>query len=115
MVIAVAIAAVAGFSIYLKRRNKSLDTTNQKQFDAAPPYRSLFAPDVAEVRASEREAQMRAEAERRDAESVIAFGKAEAVREFEKIWRDAPNRQNIVEFLRLAVENGNAKISKSAS
>lgn len=85
MVIAVGISAVALFSIYLKRRTKSLDTTNRKQFDDVPPYRSLFEPDDAEIRASEREAQMKVEVERQEAERVIAFEKAEAVREFERV------------------------------
>lgn len=111
MVIAVGIAAVAGFSIYLKRRNKSLDTAaNRKQFDEPPPYRSLFEPDDAEIRALEREAQMRVEAERKEAESVIAVEKAAAVREFEKVWRERPTRQNTVELLRLAAMSEDAEI-----
>jgi len=39
IVIAVGVAAVVGFSIYLKRRNKSLDAINQKQFNEPPPNR----------------------------------------------------------------------------
>lgn len=113
MVIAVGISAVAGFSIYLKiRRRKSLAAVaaNQKQFDNAPPYRSLFEPDDAEIRALEREAQVKSEVERREAANIIAFEKAEAVSEFEKVWRECPTKQNTVELLRLAAASESANI-----
>ena len=111
MVIVVGIAAVAGFSIYLKRRDKSLDTNNQKQFDEPPQgYRSLFAPTDEEIRASGRETQMKIEAERKETESVIAFDKVKAVREFEKVWRNEPTTQNTIEFLRLASQSESAEI-----
>jgi hypothetical protein len=110
IVIALGAAAVVGFSIYLKRKDKSLDTTNQKQFDEPPPYKSLFAPDDAEIRALEREARMKVEAERKEAEEKAAFEKSEKVREFEQVWRGEPTRQNTIELLRVAAESGTAEI-----
>ncbi len=109
MVIVVGIAAVAGFSFYLKRKSKSLETSNQKQFDE-PPYRPLFAPTDEEIRALEREAQMKVESERKEAKGEIAFEKAKAVREFENVWRNEPTKQNTIELLRIAAESGDAEI-----
>ena len=111
MVIVVGISAVAGFSIYLKRRrSKSLDATNQKQFDEPPPYRPLFAPTDEDIRALEREEEVKKEAQRKEAEHKITFEKAAAVREFEKIWRGEPTKQNTVELLRLAAMSESAEI-----
>jgi len=110
MVIVVGIAAVAGFSIYLKRRRKSLDAANQKQFDDAPPYRPLFAPTDEEIHALEREKEIKKAAERKEADRKITFEKAEAVREFEKIWRGELTKQNTVELLRLAAMSESAEI-----
>lgn len=111
MVIAVGITAVVGLSIYLKRKNKSLDTNNRRQFDEPPQgFRSLFAPDEAELRAEENAAQMRVEAERKEAERQSAFERAEKAREYEKIWRAEPTRRNAVELLRLAAESESAEI-----
>lgn len=110
-VIVVSVTAVVGFSIYLKRKTKPLESNNQRQFvDAVPPYRSLFAPDDEEVRAQEREAQMKFEAELKQAEQKIVFERAERVREYKKIWRDAPTKQNTIELLRLAAESENAEV-----
>ena len=111
MIIAVSITAVVGFSVYLNRKTKSLESKNQKQFAAdAPPYRSLFEPDDEEIRASEREARMKVEAERKEIEQNILFEKAEKTREFEKIWRDEPTKQNTIELLRLAAQSESAEI-----
>lgn len=110
MMIAVGVSAVVGFSIYLKRRNKTLESDNRKQFADTPPYRSLFEPDDEEARALEREAQVQAEAEREEAERRISFEKSEKAREFEKIWRIDPTRQNTIEILRLAAESRSAEI-----
>lgn len=110
MVIAVGVTAVVGFSLYLKRKNKSLDTNNPRQFGEPPPYRSLFAPDEADVRASEREAQMKVEAEQKEAENAAAFEKSEKSRAFEKIWRENPTKQNTVELLRLAALSESAEV-----
>jgi len=110
VVIVVGVTAVVGFSIYLKRRHKSLETTNQKQFEEPPQYRSLFVPTDEEIRAFEREEQMKLEAEQREAESKVMFEKAEKVREFEKIWLGEPNKQNTIELLRFAAESESAEI-----
>ena len=110
MVIVVGISAVVAFSIYLKRRNKSLDTANLKQFNEPPPYRPLFAPTDEEIRALEREEQKKLEAEQKEAEREISFEKAENVREFEKIWRGEPTKQNTIELLRLATASESAEV-----
>lgn len=110
MVIVVGIAAVAGFSVYLKRRNKSLESKNQKQFVDAPPYRSLFEPSNEEISALEREEQTKIEAQRKEDERKITFEKTRKVREFEKIWRDEPTKQNTIELFRLASQSESAEI-----
>lgn len=109
MVIVVSVAAVAGFSFYLKRRTKAIETINPKQF-IEPPYRSLFEPDAAELRAEEREAQMRVEAERKEIERKAAAEKIQKAADFEKIWRVEPHRQNTIELLRLAAMSSSAEI-----
>jgi len=63
-VIAAGLFSVLGFAFFLKRRNKSLETTDQKQFGEPPPYRPLFAPTDEEVCLLEREEQSKREAER---------------------------------------------------
>lgn len=110
IVIVVGISAVVAFSIYFKSRNKSLDSTNQKQFDEPPPYRPLFVPTDEEIRVLEHEEEVKKETQRTKAERNFTFEKAEAVREFEKIWRGKPTKQNTIELLRLAAESGNAEI-----
>jgi hypothetical protein len=110
MLIVVGVSAVVAFSFYLKRRTKSLESNNQTQLKEVPPYRSLFEPDDEEVRASEREAQMKFEAESEEAEQKILFERATRGREFEKTWRMRPTKQNTVELLRLAAESESADL-----
>jgi hypothetical protein len=111
MLIAVGASAVIGFSIHTKRKNESLAAKNQRQFaDDVRPYRSLFEPDEAELRASEREAQLKVEAERKQAEQNILFERTKEAREFETIWRAKPTRKNTIELLRLASETESAEI-----
>jgi len=110
VLIVVSVAAVAGFSIYLKSRKNSLNPTNQKQFADAPPPRSLFAPTDEEIRVLEGEEQARLDARQKEAERRIVFERAEKVREFEKIWRAEPTKQNTVELFRLASESESAEI-----
>lgn len=107
-----AVAAVAGFSIYLTRRRRlpSLETINQKQFEDAPPYRSLFEPSGRELRAFEREEQIKRDARKKEAERKTLFEKSEKVREFEKIWRAEPTRQNTLELFRLAAASQSAEV-----
>lgn len=110
MVIVVSVSTVAGFSIYLKRKNKSLESNNQKQFDDAPPVRSLFEPSDEELRAEKRQAQIKFEAERKETEQKILLEKAKEWREFEQIWRREPTRQNTVGLLRLAAQSDSAEV-----
>lgn len=105
-----AVAAIAGFSIYLKSRRQSLETINQKQFEDAPPYRSFFEPSGIELRAFEREEQIKRDARKKEAERKTLFEKSERVREFEKIWRGEPSKQNTVELFRLAASSESAEI-----
>ena len=109
-VITVGLLSVIGFAAYLKRRNKSLETINQKQFDDVPPYRSLFAPTDEELRVLERKEQTKLEAEQKEAERKVLFEKSGRVHEFEKIWRSEPNKQNTIEFLRLAAASESAEV-----
>ena len=109
MVIAVGASAVIGFSVYTKRKTKSLESNNQRQF-AEVPYRSLFEPDEAELRAQEREAQMRIEAERDESARKVSLERIGRAREYETVWRSKPTRKNTIEFLRLAAETESAEI-----
>ncbi len=109
-VITIGLFSVLGFAFYLKRRNKSLETKNQKQFDDVPPYRPLFAPTDEEISALEREEQAKLEAEQKEAEDKVLSEKSEKVREFEKVWRNEPNKQNTIELLRLAAESESAAV-----
>jgi len=108
-VITVGLLSVLGFAFYLKRRNKSLETTNQKQFDEPPQYRSLFEPTDEEIRALEREKQINLDAERKEIEDKVLFEKAEKAREFEKIWRAEPTKQNTIELLRFSAMSESAE------
>lgn len=110
MVIIAGVSAVAGFSIYLKRKNKFLESNNQKQFDDAPPVRSLFEPSDEEMRAEKREVRIKFEVERKEIEQKILLEKAKRARDFEQIWRSEPTRQNTIEFLRLAAESESAEV-----
>lgn len=115
MAVAVAGFAVIGFSVYLKRRAKSLESVNQKQFGEPPVFRSLFEPTSEEILALEREEKAAAEANRLEAERRGLAEKAEQAREFRKVWLNSPNRENTVELLRLAAHSENAKIFSEIS
>jgi hypothetical protein len=108
-VITIGLFSVIGFAAYLKRRNKSIETTIQKQLDDAPPYRSLFAPTDEDLLVLEREEQTKLEAEQKENEREVLSKKSEKVREFEKIWRGEPTKQNTVELLRLASQSESAE------
>lgn len=114
-VITIGLFSVIGFAAYLKRRNKSLETTNQKQLDDAPPYRSLFAPTDEELHTLERERQTNLQAEQKEGESKVLSEKAEKTREFEKIWRGESTKQNTVELLRLAAQSESAETFSQAA
>lgn len=113
-IVAVGIFSVLGFSFYLKRRRKSLETNNQKQF-IAPPYRSLFEPDDEEFRALEREERAKAEAEKRQSAQKVLRKKAENAREFQEIFLNEPNRRNTIELFLLAAKSESAKVFSVAA
>jgi hypothetical protein len=109
-IITVGLLSVLGFSFYFKRRNKSLQTNDQKQFNDALPYRSLFAPTDEEIRALENREREEIEAKQEEARREKSFQKSEKVREFEKTWRIDPTRRNTIELLRLAATSESAEI-----
>jgi hypothetical protein len=109
-IITVGLLSVLGFSFYFKRRNKSLQTNDQRQFAEPPPYRSLFAPTDEEIRALESREREEIEAKQQEAKRKNSFEKSEKVREFEKKWRGEPTRQNTIELLRLAAASESAEI-----
>ncbi len=110
MVIAVGLSAVIGFSVYLKRRAKSLKSENQKQFREPPVFRSLFEPTSEEILALEREEKAEAEANRHEEARRVLAEKAEKVQEFQKIWQNLPERKNTAELLRMAAESESGKV-----
>lgn len=109
-IIVVGALSVLGFAFYLKRRKESLDTTNPKQFDEPPQYRSLFAPTDEETRALEREKAAEQTAKAAEEARLLKAEKIEAVRDFQKIWANEPNKQNTLELFRLAAAGENAEI-----
>ncbi len=111
MVIIVGSAAVAGFSFYLKRRTKRLQTENPRQFiDEPPPYRPLFAPTDDEIRALEKAESAEAAAKAADEARLLTAKKLQAVRDFQEIWANESNKLNTVGLLRLAAVTENAGI-----
>lgn len=113
-VITVALVSVIGFAFYLKRRSRSLNSKDQKQFSDTPP-RSLFEPTGDEPDASKRAEQTKFEAAQKDSERKILLEKSERVREFEKIWRGEPSKQNTIELFRLAAASESAEIFSQAA
>ncbi len=110
-IIIVGAAAVFGFSFYLKRRAKSLESNNQKQIVGdAPQYRSLFEPDEEEIRFLEREEAAKTEAEKLETARRDLLEKAERVKEFQTIFLENPTRKNIIELLLSAAGSESAKI-----
>ncbi len=93
MVIAVGVSAVVGFSVYLKRRTKSLKSGNQTQFAELPPNRSLFAPTDEEVRTFEREEDAEIQAKEREEARRLASEKIKKVHDCEKDWRVSPDKR----------------------
>ncbi len=105
MLMVVSAAAIGGFSVYLKRRAKSLESDNQKQFAAALPYRSLFEPTGEEIRAFEREEIAANQGKTSENARLLTAKKLEKVEECRKIWRVSPDKRTTVKLLRLASES----------
>lgn len=115
MVIAIGVFAVIGFSVYLKRRAKSLKSENQKQFREPPVFRSLFELTNEEILAFEREEKVEAEVNRREEVRRVLAEKAEKARGFQKVWQNLPDRKNTAEMLRLAAESESGKVFSEAA
>ena len=109
MVITVGLSAVIGFSFYLKRRTKLLNSQNYKQIDELPPYRSLFEPSEEELRGLEREEKLKLEAKKTEEARQVLAEKIERVRKFREIWLNEPDTRNTVELFRLASESDSAE------
>ena len=110
MVIAVGASVVLGFSFYLNRRTKRLNSENNKQFvNELPPYRSLFEPTAEELRALKDEESLQIEAKREDESRQLLEEKAQTLNKFQKIWHDKPNKENAIELFRLAAESESAE------
>ncbi len=110
MIIVVGSAAVFAFSVILKRRQKRLGVDQQTQFDAPPPYRSLFEPTDEELRETEIQNRQAELQNRIAAEQAEKTSRINAVGDHEKIWAAQTNRQNTVELLRLAADSESAVI-----
>lgn len=110
MVVAIGASAVLGFSFYLRRQSKRLQTKNQPLFQEPPRYRPLFAPTDEEIRALEREEKSRQAAKIEDEIRQAKEEKIKLARDFQKIWQNRPNTGNTIEFLRFAAESENAEI-----
>lgn len=102
------ISAVITISLLSKSR-KTLNSSEIKEIQEPPPYRSLFEPDEAEIHAFEREERARLKALEEQKREDLLVRKKERVYEFQKIWSEASNVKNTLELLTLASssENGN--------
>ncbi|HVE55685.1 MAG TPA: hypothetical protein VNB22_02590 [Pyrinomonadaceae bacterium] len=107
--ILVALSAVALLAISAKRRKfLPLEQNPPKNFEAEN-FRPLFQPTHEELRAFEREENARIKAKEAEKVRRILVEKTEKAFEFEKIWRDLPDRKKTIELLFLASESENAK------
>ncbi len=111
MVIIVGVTTIAGFSFYLKRRPRQLQSPQiNRQFDEPPQYRSLFEPTDAEIRAFEREEQERLKVAESEKARQTTIEKKETVLAFQNEWTLSPDKRKTVELLRLATLCENAEI-----
>ncbi|HQU83814.1 MAG TPA: hypothetical protein PKY59_11840 [Pyrinomonadaceae bacterium] len=102
------LSAVITISLLSKSR-KTLRSSEIKEIQEPPPYRSLFEPDEEEIRALEREERTRLKALEEQKREDLLVWKKERVYEFQKIWGETSNVKNTLELLMLASssENGN--------
>lgn len=114
MTIFVGVTAIATYLTTVNRNQLDSPQINQ-QFDKPPPYRSLFEPTDAELRALEREEQQR----RKDLEiekvRQTAIAKEEKVFAFQNEWTLAPDKRKTIELLRLATQCESAQIFSQIS
>ena len=108
MTITVGLSAVVGFSFLHKRRAKSLQTNNQNLIEP-PLYKSLFAPNEAEIRLFEQADKLKAETEKAESANKDLLAKAELLSELNKVWLENPNKKNTIELLFLAAQSESAK------
>lgn len=100
-------SAGLGFSIIHTRRTKFLQTKNPNQIE--PTYKSLFAPNDAEMRAFEQVEKLKAEAEKAESANRVLYEKAEKLSGIKKVWLENPNKKNTIELLFLAAQSESAK------
>lgn len=115
MVIAVGASSVLGFSFYLKRRTRKLQTENQTHFNPPPEYHSLFDPTDEELRAIEREERAAEQAKKAEVLRQEAKEKLKALTDFKNSWLANPERKNTIELLRRAAGESAEKFSEIAS
>jgi hypothetical protein len=107
--ILVVISAVAMLAISAKRRKSLPLEQNPPKNLSAENFRPLFQPTEEDMRAFEREENARAEAKKAEEARRILVEKAEKLSEFEKTWRELPDRKKTIELLFLASESESAK------
>ncbi len=107
--ILVVLSAVALLAIYAKRRNSFPLEQNPPRNLSAENLRPLFQPTEDELRAFEREENARIKAKAEEEARRILVEKTEKAFEFEKVWRELPDRKKTIELLFLASQSENAK------
>lgn len=96
-------------AISAKRRKSLPLEQNPPKNLSAENFRPLFQPTEEDMRAFEREENARAEAKKAEEARRILVEKAEKLSEFEKTWRELPDRKKTIELLFLASESESAK------
>jgi serine/threonine-protein kinase RIO1 len=107
--ILVVLSAVVLFAISSKRRSSNLLEDNPPKNLSAANFRPLFQPTEDDIRAFEREEKLQSDAKKAEDARRILDEKFEKVRDFEKVWRELPDRKKTIELLFLASQTENAK------
>jgi serine/threonine-protein kinase RIO1 len=107
--ILVVLSAVALLAISVRRRSSNLLEENPPKNLSAASFRPLFQPTKDDIRAFEREEKLQADAKKVEDARRILEEKFEKVREFEKVWRELPDRKKTIELLFLASQTESAK------
>ena len=108
--------AVALLAALIKRHeSSSLLPENQQNNISAENFRPLFAPDEDDLRAfADERKQLRAKAEQAERE-LFAAEKLEKAVAFQAVWQNLPDKQNTIEFVRLAAATGDGRVFQAAA
>src|SRR5688500_16234954 len=110
----VLISAVVAISFLLTSR-KTPRSQQIKEIQELPPFRSLFEPNEEEIRAFKREERTRAnDLEEQKRADLLKEKRAKAF-EFQKLWKNEPNRKNTLELVNLASQNESGKLFSEIS